>query len=104
MLAGYTLTDMDGTLEIINRRERQIDQLVKLYHTVKQLSYYQEHLSDTYIAYIMRVTDKGVVVLMEDFLNEVFVFTKDMTYQVGDRISVTIVSISWTTLTLHVKI
>jgi ribonuclease R len=103
MLAGHTLTNMDGVLETINQRERQIDQLVKLYHTVKQLSYYQEHIFDTYVAYIMRVTEKGVVVLMEDFLNEVFVFTKD-TYRIGDRISVKIVSISWTTLAIHVKI
>jgi ribonuclease R len=103
MLAGHTLLNMDGVLETINQRERQIDQLVKLYHTVKQLSYYQDHLFDTHIAYIMRVTEKGVVVLMEDFLNEVFVFTKD-SYRVGDRIPVTIVSISWTTLALHVKI
>jgi ribonuclease R len=104
MLAGYTLMDVDETLEIINQRERQIDQLVKLYHTVKQLSYYQEHLLDTYIAYVIKVTEKGIVVLMEDFLNEVFVYTKDTSYRVGDRISVTIVSITWSTLTLHVKI
>lgn len=104
LLAGRQLTNMESTLEIINRREREIDQLVKLYHTVKQLSYYEKNQSNVYRAYIIRITDRGVLVLMEDFLNEVFVFTKEKKYKVGDLLDVQITAIDWTTLTLHLRL
>ena len=104
LLAGYTLNHMEEALEYINRREREIDQLVKLYHLVKQLSYYEMNSSKTYQAYVIRITEKGVLVLMEDFLNEVFVFTKENRYKVGDPIQVHISGISWANLSLQIKI
>ena len=108
LLAGYTLPNMEEVLEHLNYREHLVDQLVKMYHLLKFLDYYdgndENDNKKDYNAYVIQLTEKGVVVLIENFLYEVFVFVKNPIFSVGERVSVSVNYITWAGLSLSVKI
>jgi len=106
MLAGYHLKNIDDVLEHVNQREHSIDQLVTIYRTLKILEY-MERIKNTpnhdIHGYILSTTDKGVVVLLEDFLYEAFVFTQ-REFTVGEKVNVMITDVSWLTMTMKIKL
>lgn len=104
MLAGYHLKNLDDVLEHVNQREHSIDQLVTIYRTLKILDY-MDDIKDRKTpiqGYILSATDKGVVVLLEDFLYESFVFTTQP-FTVGEKVSVMVTDVSWLTITMKIK-
>jgi exoribonuclease R len=105
MLAGYHLKNLDAVLEHVNQREHSIDQLVTVYRTLKILDYMEIEIKDKnkpIQGYILSTTDKGVVVLLEDFLYEAFVFTTQP-FTVGEKVSVMVTDVSWLTMSLKIK-
>ena len=108
MLAGYHLKNLDDVLEHVNQREHSIDHLVTIYRTLKILHYMDDIKNIKDIkkppiqGYILSTTDKGVVVLLEDFLYEAFVFTTQP-FTVGEKVNVMVVDVSWLTMTLKIK-
>lgn len=104
MLAGYHLKNLDDVLEHVNQREHSIDQLVTIYRTLKILDY-MDDIKDKKTpiqGYILSATDKGVVVLLEDFLYEAFVFTPRV-FAVGEKVNVMVTDVSWVTMTMKIK-
>jgi exoribonuclease R len=107
MLAGYHLKNIDAVLEHVNQRDHSIDHLVTIYRTLKILDYMEniKNIKDRKTpiqGYILSVTDKGVVVLLEDFLYESFVFTTQP-FTVGEKVSVVVTDVSWLTMTMKIK-
>lgn len=125
MLAGVTYDNIDIILEYINTREQYVDKIVKLYNNLKLYSYLEKNINDTYISYIINITNSGVVCIIKEFLFEVFIFTKNMyseskayhpslikdakhlylkyaenscQYKIGDMVMIKIKSIIWETM------
>lgn len=102
MLAGYHLKNLDDVLEHVNQREHSIDHLVSVYRTLKILDYMESNKNTPIRGYILSTTDKGVVVLLEDFLYEAFVFTTQA-FAVGEKVNVMVTDVSWLTMILKIK-
>jgi exoribonuclease R len=103
MLAGYRLENLEDVLEHINQRERAIDQLVTIYRTLKILQYMDINKDKNIQGYILSTTDKGVVVLLEDFLYEAFVFTTKA-FTVGEKVNVMVTEVSWLSMSMKIKL
>jgi exoribonuclease R len=97
MLAGINYNNLDIILEYINKRERYIDNIIKLYNNLKLYSYMEKNINKIYEAYVINTTDNGVVCIIKDFLYEVFIFTKNK-YKIGNIVNVKVKSIVWTTM------
>lgn len=106
MLAGYHLKNIDDVLEHVNQREHSIDQLVTIYRTLKILEY-MERIKNTpnhaIHGYVLSSADKGVVVLLEDFLYEAFVFTPRV-FTVGEKVNVMVTDVSWLSMSMKIKL
>ena len=102
LLAGYHLKNLDEVLEHVNQRENSIDQLVTVYRTLKILDYMESIKNTPIQGYILSTTDKGVVVLLEDFLYEAFVFTP-RSFTIGEKVSVMVTDVSWLAMTMKIK-
>lgn len=102
LLAGYQLENLDSVLDYINGRERLNDQLVTIYRTLKILDYMDSIKNTPIKGYILSTSDKGVVVLLEDFLYEAFVFTTKV-FTVGEKVNVEVVEVSWLTMSMKIK-
>ena len=73
LLAGVEYQNIEEILEYINQRERYIDTLSRLSDRLKMLSIIDRQPERVWPGYLTRVMDKGVVVTLEDFLDDVFV-------------------------------
>jgi len=102
ILAGYQLKNLESVLEHINNRERSIDHLVTIYRTLKILDYMDGIKNTPIKGYILSTTDKGVVVLLEDFLYETFVFTTKV-FTIGEKVNVEVTDVSWSTMSMKIK-
>ena len=103
MFTGYQLENLIDVLDHINGRERSIDQLVTIYRTLKILDYMDRIKNTPIKGYILSTTDKGVVVLLEDFLYEAFVFTT-RAFTVGEKVDVAVAEVSWLTMSMKIKL
>ena len=102
ILAGYTLENINEIILYINKREREIDKLCKLYNTMKILDYMDTHKNKHFSGYVINKTAVGVVVLLEDFLYEVFFFTKN-NYTLYQKIEIKNISINWLKLEIVIR-
>lgn len=102
LLAGSHCVNIEDVLEYINKRENYIDQIVKLYETLKIYDYIETHKEDIWDGYIINVTRVGVVVLLKRLMIEIFVFVPNtVDYKICDFVSVEIKKIDW--LCLNIK-
>jgi ribonuclease R len=101
LLAGTTYNNLDNILEHINKREVQIEKLVKLYEMLKIIGFLEKNNHVKWTAYVLNKTNSGVVVFLEDILFELFIFNNDNNYSLGDKVLVQIKKIDW--LSLNVK-
>jgi ribonuclease R len=102
LLAGTHCVNIEDVLDYINKRENYIDQLVKLYETLKIYDYIERHKEDIWEGYITNVTRVGVVVLLTNVMIEIFVFVPNINeYKICDFVYVVIKKIDW--LNLNVK-
>jgi len=101
LLAGTTYSNLDNILEHINKREVQIEKIVKLYEMLKIIGFLEKNIHVKWTAYVLNKTNSGLVVFLEDILFELFIFNSNNNYSLGDKVIVQIKKIDW--LALNIK-
>ena len=102
LLAGVLYVDIEHVLDHINRQEVFIEQLVRMYTTVKWLSYFENHTDRVWDGYVISLTKSGANVLLEECMFEVFIFnpspttTFDQLIKEYSKVRVRIKKINWT--------
>lgn len=101
ILGGVKYNNLEQLLDHINKRERQIDKWVKLYDQLKIMGFLEKHINNQWNAYVLNKTNSGVVVFLEDFLFEIFIFNIENNYCLGDKVVIQIKKVDWLTLTVR---
>jgi exoribonuclease R len=103
MLAGYTLENMDEILEYINSREHTIDKITRFYENCKILSLL-EKTKEPIVCYVINIVTKGIVIIMENLLYELYIPTVQSTYNVGDMVKIIIEGVLWSRMEVKSRI
>lgn len=101
LLAGTKYNNLEEILDHINKSERQIDKLVKLYEQLKIMGFLEKHMNNQWNAYVLNKTASGVVVFLEDLLFEIFIFNIENNYFLGDKVVIQIKKVDWLSLTVR---
>jgi ribonuclease R len=95
LLAGVEYENLDIILQHINKREVYIEKIIKLYETLKILTFLESQLTKIWKGYIISKKSGGYIVLLEDLLYEIFIFDNNYNISEKDIVNVKINSIKW---------
>lgn len=95
LLSGVEYENLDIILQHINNREMYIDKLVKLYESLKILSFLESQLKKIWKGYVVKKNTGGYNVLLEDLLYEIFIFDNNYNLSEKDTVNVKINGIKW---------
>ena len=95
LLSGVEYDNLDIILQHINNREMYIDKLVKLYESLKILSFLESQLKKIWNGYVIKKNAGGYNVLLEDLLYEIFIFDNNYNLSEKDTVKVKINGIKW---------
>ena len=95
LVSGVEYENLDIILQHINNREIYIDKLVKLYESLKILSFLESQLKKIWKGYVVKKNAGGYNILLEDLLYEFFIFDNNYNLSEKDIVKVKINSIKW---------
>lgn len=95
LLSGVEYENLDIVLQHINKREVYIEKIVKLYETLKILSFLETQLTKIWKGYVINKKSGGYIVLLEDLLYEIFIFENKYNLSEKEVVKVKINSIKW---------
>lgn len=101
LLSGVEYENLDNILQYINRREVYIEKLVKLYETLKILSFLESQMTKIWKGYIIHKKSGGYMVLLEELLYEFFIFDNRNNLSEKDTVNIKIKGIKWNQLEVN---
>ena len=97
ILAGVEYDNLEEILDYINRRERYVDSLTDLAGSLAMMTIVDQSPDKKWTGYVIRHVENGMMVLLSDFLEEIFV---ERTRSLYERVEIKL-SVRWETIEIR---